>query len=125
MALLHVSELPPQRAKEAFSLARLGCGTEAAQWRALLEPDGGAQHGMLCATAMNGVLLGLASYRLVPDSAQGKALHVALFVAFELGGKTLTRDALRDALYQQCERWGCGAILFAKDSRGLGTTGPG
>ena len=117
MAMLHVSELPPQRAEEAYGLVRLASGWTATEWeRCLDEQDTG---GVLCATALSGVLLGIAAYRLDRTQLIGPVLRVRLFVAFELGGRGATRQALSNGLQRLGDRLGCNAVLFGKESRGL------
>ena len=122
MSLLHISELPPQRSDEALALAWLGSGCSDTEWADLLQKGERAQCGLLCATALGGVLLGLASYEVRQEGLLGRILRVGLFVAFELGGKGSTRAALRAALDQLGERLGCGAVLFTQDARGLTQT---
>ncbi|WP_300974987.1 hypothetical protein [Sphingomonas sp. LHG3406-1] len=114
MALIHVSELPPQRVDEASGLVRLGSGHSELEWRRCLRQGEQTPRGLISAIAVNGVMLGVAAYVI-----EGRALRVPLFVAFELGGKGATRAALRDWLDRLGERHGCDVVLYGSESRGL------
>lgn len=119
MTLIHLSELPPQRAEEAFGLVRLGSGWSQQAWNDWLNPTAGRAQGIIAATALGGVLLGLAAYEVRPSGTFGSLLEVPLFLAFELGGRTATRDALRGELDDVAERLGCGAVRYSEGCRGL------
>ena len=119
MALLNVAELPPQRADEAYGLVRLGSNLSERDWRACVEASREAPHGVLCVSAVSGVLMGVAAYAVAADDKPGKLLKVRLFLAFDLGGNGTTGKALRDGLDSLAERLGCRAVLFAEESRGL------
>ena len=69
---------------------------------------------MLSVTAFSGVLLGLAAYE-----ARGDLLDVPLFLAFELGTKGATKEALREGLDQLAEEGGCLGVRYGEHSRGL------
>lgn len=120
MALIHVSELPPQRAEEAFGLVRLGSTCSEAEWHRLVLPSAGDSRGVICATAFSGVMLGIAAYEVDDRMPAGRLLKIGLFVAFELGGRGGTAVALRNALDGLAERLGCEAIAFPEHSRGSG-----
>lgn len=118
MALLHVSELPPQRAEQAYGLVRLASTWSRSDWLGWLA-DRDEHRGALCVTALGGVLLGIAAYRVTPDRQLGRVLRITLFLAFELGRKGATSGALRERLELLAEQLGCGAILYDQESRGL------
>ena len=120
MALIHLSVLPLKRAEEAYALVRLGTGWSEHDWFEWMRPSEGERRGVLSATALGGVLLGLAAYVV-----KGRTLDVPLFVAFELGGRGETRDALRNGLDQVGERLGCDRVCFSDESRGLVETATG
>lgn len=119
MSLLHLSELPPQRADEAFGLVRLGSDWSEAEWRQWLESGVPDRRGVLCATSLGGVLLGIAAYCRGAEEQPRPWLKVPLFVAFELGRKGTTRTALREGLERLAEQFGCREVRFAEDSKGL------
>jgi hypothetical protein len=114
MALIQLSVLPLKRAEEAYALVRLGSNWSESAWRDWMRRSGGERRAVLSATALGGVLLGLAAYEV-----RGRLLDVPLFVAFELGGKGAAREALRDGLDVVGERLGCQAVRFSEESRGL------
>lgn len=119
MALIHLSVLPLKKAEEAYALVRLGSGWSEGEWRKWMRPAAGERRSVLSATALGGVLLGLAAYE-----GRGGMLHVPLFVAFELGGKETTREALEDGLKFVGERLGCAAIDFSAEGFRRLSTGP-
>lgn len=124
MALIHVSELPPGREVEALGLVRLATGKSEGEWQSRLLAPGAQHQGVLCATALNGTLLGLAAYRIDPLAPLGRSLRVTLFAAFELLGKGATRTALRNALHALAGDLGCGMVLYPEESPGLTANDP-
>lgn len=114
MALIQLSVLPLKMAEEAYALVRLGSSWSESAWREWMKRSGGERRAVLSATALGGTLLGLAAYEVC-----GRMLDVPLFVAFELGGKGATREALRDGLDVVGERLGCEALRFFDGRGGL------
>lgn len=119
MALIQLSVLPLKKAEEAYALVRLGSDWSESTWRDWMKRSGGERRAVLSATALGGVLLGLAAYEV-----RGRMLDVPLFVAFELGGKGATREALLDGLDVVGERLGCEALRFFDESGGLLVSDP-
>lgn len=109
---LHVLRLDNRQLTEAYPLVRSAARVAPACWHAFAREIIGAGGGVLGAQVDDKCLYGVAAFQPVATLRQGRALHIELLVAIELGGAAPAREALCANLAQIACKLGCESIVF-------------
>lgn len=123
---VHVLSLDERQLAEAYPLVRSAAHVALAEWRAFgLEAIAG-NGGVLGARVDDGCIYGVATFAPRAALRHGRALHVEVLIAIELGGSAPVLEALCADLARVARALECQSIVFAGPSvpRALATAAP-
>lgn len=130
MTQLKIRPLSAERVSQAFPLIQTALPeVTLAAWRdfaAVLMSGGDAREGgILAVTDGRNTIVGLCSYRLVPDLVHGRLLDADHFLAFDLLDRRPVAEALAEALEALARERGCTAVHTHLPQRNDAPTEPG
>lgn len=118
MPQLEVFEMSREDLALAWPLVRSTMpGLQVESWRAFARDILDRGGGVLAATAASNCLQGIACYEALPKGQFGRALHVSMFVTFELSGRSPVRRLLMTALYLRSRALGCSGVIVSSEKR--------
>lgn len=100
-------------------MVRHRAGVVAEQWTDFTQHIALCGGGVLAVRAETGHIHGIAAYLPVKSLRLGPALHVEVFVAFELGPSSAVRSKLLSALEEVAKNMNCPTVTLNFDVRGL------